>query len=102
MAKYPTAQASSMGYLILKRLHPTTEGAEQSRTATCSTQCFAAGHPFDKYTLHVDGSAWCHYPHKKDPEICNKVADCLRIEPLGIEDPSTTSHGNNFLEGFQS
>ena len=63
---------------------------------------FAAGHPFDKYTLHVDGSAWCHYPHKKDPEICNKVADCLRIEPLGIEDPSTTSHGNNFLEGFQS
>lgn len=88
-----------MGYLISGRLLLATEGAEQSQTAT---QCFAAGNSFDNYTLHTDDSKWCHSPHEKDLEIHNKVADFLRIESLRIEDPSTTSHGDDFLQHFQS
>ena len=42
------------------------------------------------------------YACAKDLEVHSKVADFLKIETLGIEDPRDTSKENDFLEHFQS
>ena len=94
---YPTAQASSLGYLISGRLFPTTDSTSDYLTAS---QCFPAGHSLDSFTF--DDSEWYSYTRAKDLEVHSKVADFLQIETLGIEDPRDTSQEDDFLERFQS
>ena len=94
---YPTAQVSSLGYLISGRLLPTTDSTNDSHTAL---QCFAAGHSLESFPF--DDSEWYSYTRAKDLEVHNKVADFLKIETLGIEDPRYTSQEDDFLERFQS
>ncbi|XP_022798631.1 uncharacterized protein LOC111336747 [Stylophora pistillata] len=94
---YPTAQASSLGYLISGRLLPTTDSTNESQTAS---QCLAAGHFLDSFLF--DDSEWYSYTRAKDLEVHNKVADFLKIETRGIEDPRNTSQEEDFLERFQS
>ena len=84
---YPTAQASSLGYLISGRLFPITDSTNDSQAAS---QCFAVGNSLDSYT------------RAKGLEVHSKVADFLKIETLGIEDPRDTSQEDDFLERFQS
>ena len=94
---YPTAQASSLGYLISGRLVPTTDSTNDSQT---TSQCLAAGHSLDSFPF--DDSEWYSYTRAKDLEVHHKVADFLKIETLGIEDPRDTSQEDDFLERFQS
>ena len=47
---YPTAQASSLGYVISGKLFPTTDSTYDSQTAS---QCFAAGHSLGSFPFHV-------------------------------------------------
>ena len=94
---YPTAQASSLGYVISGKLFPTSDSTNDSQTVS---QCFAAGHSLDSYPF--DDSEWYSYARANDLEVHNKVADFLKIETLGIEDPRDTSQEDDFLERFQS
>ena len=94
---YPTAQASSLGYVISGKFFPTTDGTNDSQTVS---QCFAASQFLDSYPF--DDSKWYSYARAKDLEVHNKVADFLKIETLGIEDPRDTSQEDDFLERFQS
>ena len=94
---YPTAQASSLGYIISGKLFPTIDCTNDSQTVS---QCFAAGHSLDSYPF--DDSEWYSYARAKDLEVHSKVADFLKIETLGIEDPRDTSKEDDFLERFQS
>ena len=96
---YPTVQASSLGYLISGRLFPSTDSTSTNDSQTAS-QCFAAGHSLDSFPF--DDSEWFCYTRAKDLEVHNKVADFLKIETLGIEDPRDTSQEDDFLERFQS
>ena len=95
---YPTVQASSLGYLISGRLFPSTDSTSTNDSQTAS-QCFAAGHSLDSFPF--DDSEWFCYTRAKDLEVHNKVADFLKIETLGIEDPRDTSQEDDFLERFQ-
>lgn len=95
---YPTVQASSLGYLISGRLFPSTDSTSTNDSQTAS-QCFAAGHSLDSFPF--DDSEWFCYTRGKDLEVHNKVADFLKIETLGIEDPRDTSREDDFLERFQ-
>jgi len=74
---YPTAQMSSLGYLISGRLFPSTDSTNDYQTAS---QCFAAGHFLDSFPF--DDSEWYSYTCAKDPEVHSKVADFLKIETL--------------------
>ena len=94
---YPTAQASSLGYLISGRLFPITDSTNDSQAAS---QCFAVGNSLDSFPF--DDSEWYSYTRAKDLEVHSKVADFLKIETLGIEDPRDTSQEDDFLERFQS
>ena len=94
---YPTAQASSLGYVISGKLFPTSDSTNDSQTVS---QCFAAGHSLDSYPF--DDSEQYSYARAKDLEVHNNVADFLKIETLGIEDPRDTSQEDDFLERFQS
>ena len=94
---YPTAQASSLGYVISGKLFPTIDSTNDSQTVS---QCFAAGHSLDSYPF--GDSEWYSYARAKDLEVHSKVADFLKIETLGIEDPRDTSKEDDFLERFQS
>ena len=94
---YPTAQASSLGYLISGRLFPTTDSINDSQTAS---QCFAVGHSLESFPF--DDSEWYSYTRAKDLGVHGKVADFLKIETLGLEDPRDTSQEDDFLEHFQS
>ena len=94
---YPTAQASSLGYVISGKLFPTSDSTNDSQTVS---QCFAAGHSLDSYPF--DDSERYSYARAKDLEVHNKVADFLKIETLGIEEPRDTSQEDDFLEHFQS
>ena len=94
---YPTAQASSLGYVISGKLFPTSDSTNDSQTVS---QCFAAGHSLDSYPF--DDSERYSYARAKDLEVHNQVADFLKIETLGIEDPRDTSQEDDFLERFQS
>ena len=96
---YPTVQASSLGYLISGRLFPTTDSTSTNDSQTAS-QCFAAGHSLESFPF--DDSKWFCYTRAKDLEVHNKVADFLKIETLGIEDPRDASQEDDFLERFQS
>jgi len=94
---YPTAQASSLGYLISGRLFSTTDSTSDYQAPS---QCFAAGHSLDIFPF--DDSEWYSYTRAKDLEVHSKVADFLKIETLGIEDPRDTSQGDDILERFRS
>ena len=94
---YPTAQASSLGYLLSGKLFPVTETAGESPTVT---QCFANSQLYDSHMLN--DREWYDFSREKDLEVHNKVADFLRIETLGIEDHSDTSQEDDFLERFQA
>ncbi|XP_068742114.1 uncharacterized protein [Montipora capricornis] len=94
---YPTDQASSLGYLISGRLFPNTNSTNDSQAAS---QCFAVGNSLESFPF--DGSEWYSYTRAKDLEVHNTVADFLKIETLGIEDPRDTSQEDDFLERFQS
>ena len=93
---YPTAQASSLGYLISGRLFSTTDSTSDYQTAS---QCFAAGHSLESFPF--DDSEWYSYTRAKDLEVHSKVADFLQIETLEIDDPRDTSQEDDFLERFQ-
>jgi len=71
---YPTAQTSSLGYLISGRLFPTTDSANDSQTAS---QCFAVGHSLDSFPF--DDSEWYSYTHAKDLEVTTKLRTSLQL-----------------------
>ena len=70
---YPTAQASSLGYLISGRLFPITDSTNYSQAAS---QCFAVGNALDSFPF--DDSEWNSYTRAKDLEVHSKVADFLK------------------------
>ena len=71
---YPTAQASSLGYLISGRLFPTTHSTNDSQTAS---QCLAAGHSLDSFPF--DDGEWCSYTRKRILRCTTKLQISLKL-----------------------